>query len=137
MPAGRPSKLTPELIQAARNYIDKDKWKDAGHVIPSVMGLIEVLNTVNSTFYNWIGNKDLPGSKELMEVLETIKEKQHRLLIEKGLMNDWNSNIVKLVLGKHGYHDKQDIKQDVSLSLSEMSEEQLDAKIKEKLDKLK
>ena len=129
MPAGRPSKLTPELIQAARDYIDKDKWKDAGHVIPSVMGLNEVLNITNSTIYRWIEE----GSKEFKEILETIKEKQHRLLIEKGLMNDWNSNIVKLVLGKHGYHDKQDIKQDVSLSLSEMSEEQLDAKIREKM----
>ena len=133
MPAGRPTLLTPELIHNAHDYIDNDVWVKSGHVIPSVMGLIEVLNITNSTIYRWIDE----GNTELKEILETIKEKQHRLLIEKGLMNDWNSNIVKLVLGKHGYHDKQDIKQELTVDLGALSDEQLDAKIKERLDKLK
>ena len=82
MPAGRPTLLTPELIQNAHDYIDNDVWVKSGHVIPSVMGLIEVLNITNSTIYRWIDE----GNTELKEILETIKEKQHQLLIEKGLI---------------------------------------------------
>ena len=48
-------------------------------------------------------------NKEFSDILADIKAKQESVLINKGLSGDFNSAITKLVLGKHGYHDKQDM----------------------------
>jgi hypothetical protein len=37
---------------------------------------------------------------------------QERILVSKGLKGEFNSNIAKLALGKHGYTDKQDVTSD-------------------------
>ena len=54
--------------------------------------------------YDW--EKKYP---EFLYILEAIKLEQQKVLLNKGLSGDFNSAITKLVLGKHGYHEKQDV----------------------------
>jgi len=35
-----------------------------------------------------------------------LNKRQEQILLKNGLNNKFNSNITKLVLGKHGYHDR-------------------------------
>lgn len=117
MPAGRPTKYTPELVAKAWDYIDNY----APHVIPSAIGMSMVLNVDESTLYAWAKDED----KEFSQILAKCKSAQHFTLIEKGLTGDFNSNIVKLVLGKHGYSDKTAIAGDpenpITLLLAQIS----------------
>ena len=102
MAGGRPSKYTPELLEQAREYIEN--YQNYGDMIPSIAGMSCELNIAESTLYAWA----LDESKEFSEILAQCKTKQLRTLVNGGLSGDLNSNIVKLTLGKHGYHDKQD-----------------------------
>jgi hypothetical protein len=99
---GRPTKYTPELIEKAKAYI-KD-YEMYGDVIPSIAGLASVLDVHRSLLYVW--EKQHPV---FLDILEAIKREQQKILLNKGLSGDFNSAITKLVLGKHGYHEKQDV----------------------------
>lgn len=100
---GRPTKYTPKLIKQARNYLKNyKKFKDK---IPSVVGLALVVGVRRETLHVWSGED---GKEEIAEIMADIQATQERVLINSGLDGTFNSNITKLVLGKHGYHDKQD-----------------------------
>lgn len=71
-------------------------------MIPSVVGMAVALNVCEATLYAW-DNEEHP---EFLGILKKIKSKQCQVLINKGLSGDFNSAITKLVLGKHGYHDR-------------------------------
>ena len=103
MPAGRPTKLTPEIIKAAKNYLDN--FEGAGDVIPSIAGLSVAVKVSRSSLYLWA--KDESG--EFSHILDDILGKQEQVLWNKGLSGNFNSNLVKLALGKHGYSDKQEL----------------------------
>jgi hypothetical protein len=102
MPAGRPTKYTPELVAEAREYITG--YREHGHAIPSIQGMCIVLNIGETTAYDYA---QIEGN-EFADILRTIKSHQHHALINGGLTGELNSNITKLVLGKHGYSDKAD-----------------------------
>ena len=102
---GRPSKYTPELLDMAREYIDGG-WKDTGRVIPSHIGLALHLGISTSALYSW-GKDD--EKSEFVDILARIMGLQHEELINNGLTGDFNSAITKLVLGKHGYHERQEV----------------------------
>ena len=99
---GRPTKYTEELVNKAKTYIAS--YESSGDVIPSIAGLASVLDVSRTLLYDW--EKKYP---EFLYILEAIKREQQKVLLNKGLSGDFNSAITKLVLGKHGYHDKQDI----------------------------
>ena len=99
-----PTKYTPELVETARNYVEN--YADYDDVIPSVCGLSLVLGVHRKTLYEWVKEED---KQEICDILETINAKQAKVLLNKGLSGVFNSAIVKLVLGKHGYHDKQEL----------------------------
>lgn len=99
----RSTECTPEVIQQAKDYVENYQ-SEHEHVIPSVVGLCGVINRSRSTVYRWA---DEDGNA-FRDILEEINEKQQQVLLHKGLTGDFNSAITKLVLGKHGYHDKQD-----------------------------
>lgn len=103
MPAGRPTKYTPELLEKCRQYIEQ--WEETGDMIPSNEGLQLFVGISSACLYDWANQED---KKEFSEILEEIQLRQRRRLINGGLSGDLNSNITKLVLGKHGYHDKTD-----------------------------
>ena len=103
MPAGRPSKLTPEAIEKAWAYVNGG-YEANGDVIPSHIGIAFELKVNTSTVYHWANE----GSEEFSKILEACKQKQHQLLIGGGLSGEYNASIAKLVLGKHGYHERQE-----------------------------
>lgn len=105
---GRPTSCDQETIDKALAYISNDEtinYLSHGHAIPSVVGLCRVLNRARSTLYKWAEDPNNIFS----DILADSNELQELVLLNGTLTNELNSNIGKLVLGKHGYHDKQDI----------------------------
>lgn len=95
----RPTKYNNKILEKAEEYLTS--WEDDGDMIPSVEGLALKINIARSTIYEW--DKEKP---EFSDILQRINEKQKQTLINKGLSGAFNSNITKLVLGKHGFSDK-------------------------------
>ena len=102
----RPTSYTEEIALEAWAYLDGG-WEDAEHAVPSVVGLCAVINRAKSTIYDWAQDPE----KEFSDILSAIKEKQELVTFNRALRGDYNAAIAKLLLGKHGYHDKQDTMQ--------------------------
>jgi len=103
--SGRPSSYTKEVYEQALDYLENYE-KTYKHAIPSVVGLCKAINRGRQTMYVWC--KD--GSKpEFTDLFEALNELQQLVLLNKGLEGTFNAGIVKLVLGKHGFHEKQEI----------------------------
>ena len=102
MPIGRPTEFSDELEAQAWEYIEN--YEEYGHALPSLVGLCKVIKRSKSTIYDWAKRNDNGFS----DILAAINEQQELVAWNKGLKGEYNSNLVKLLLGKHGYHDKQD-----------------------------
>lgn len=99
----RPTKYNEGILDKAYEYLDNyDKY---GHIIPSVVGLADVLEVTTKTLYNWSEKEE---NRKFLHILERLIQRQHIKLINGGLSGDLNAQITKLVLGKHGYHEKQE-----------------------------
>jgi hypothetical protein len=103
MGAGRPTTCTPEVIAAAWEYLNTYEVEHE-HAVPSVVGLCQVINRSKSAIYNWAQDEN----NEFVDILRAINEKQELVTFNKALKGEYNASIAKLLLGKHGYHDKQD-----------------------------
>ena len=103
MPAGRPTKYNAMMVALAEHYVDH--FRDYDDEIPSNVGLAPVLDVCVDTLYDWANDPEKP---EFSDILVKIKAKQRQVLINQGLNGTFNSAIAKLVLGKHGFHEKQD-----------------------------
>lgn len=99
---GRPTKLNDELIAKAKEYVYDFRSND--DIIPSVAGLACYLDIARSTIYKY---KD--ENPDFSDILERIEQLQEKMLINGGLMGDFNAPITKLMMTKHGYSDKQDV----------------------------
>ena len=110
MPGGRPTKYNELTMEVAENYLRN--YESFDDLIPSHIGLALVLGISTDTLYRW-GND--PKKPEFSCILERILKKQHQILINKSLSGEFNSNIAKLVLGKHGYHDQSKVEQSVTI----------------------
>ena len=123
---GRPTDYSPEMAQKAWDYLENYN-SEHKHAIPSIVGLCRVLNIARSTAYKWAGESD----KEFSDILEICKDCQELALLNGGLKNEMNATIVKLALGKHGYHDKRDIRAQVtdydSMTIDELERELAEA----------
>jgi hypothetical protein len=97
----RPTKYSQEIVEKAQHYLDN--FQQYGEVIPSAVGLALVLDIWRSTLYEWAKAED---KKAFTDILDNINKRQEQILLNNGLNNKFNSNITKLVLGKHGYHDR-------------------------------
>lgn len=100
----RPTKYNKEIIEKTEHYLEH--FEDYGDVIPSIVGLSLVIDISRETIHTWAKEK---GKEKFSDILEKINARQQQVLISKGLTNQFNSNITKLVLGKHGYSDKQEL----------------------------
>lgn len=99
---GRPTKYNDEVVKKSYEYIDNyAKYDD---MIPSIEGLAEVLDLCRETLYDWSKQDD----KVFSDILKKLLSKQQKVLINNGLGGSFNAQITKLVLGKHGFHDKVD-----------------------------
>lgn len=99
----RPTKYSPELLDKAAEYISN--YSNYEHAFPSDIGLADVLGIGTTTLYRWAEEE---GKEAFRDILDAINRKQQIVAWQKGLTNEYNANLVKLLLGKHGYHDKQD-----------------------------
>lgn len=99
----RPTKLTEGMWALARGYIE-DYKEIHGHAMPSAVGLARVLGIHRSTLYDWASKDDA-----FSDILEDVNTEQELVLLNQGVTGVFNSQITKLALGKHGYHDKQDL----------------------------
>jgi hypothetical protein len=124
MAGGRPTEYTAAIAKQAWDYLEtyESKYKDA---IPSAVGLAAALNRAESTIYAW----DAPEKPEFSGILAAIKEKQQQVLLNKGLMGDFNAQITKLVLGKHGYQEKVQAEHSGSINFNDVTDDQLHARI--------
>ena len=104
----RPTKWNKEIEEKARAYIND--YAMYGDMIPSIEGMAIHLGVHRDTLYDWAKHKD----KGFSDILRLTIQNQERTLINNGLNNTFNSAITKLVLGKHGYHDKME--QDITSS---------------------
>ena len=105
MPGGRPTKYTPELLEAARAYAD-GAWEAEDRYIPTVVGLSLALGVNTDTIYDWAKQED---KQEFSDILTRVKNFQHEILVNRGLIGEFNPAITKMMLTKHGYSDKQEI----------------------------
>ena len=101
MPTGRPTDYNGSILEKSNAYLKS--YTEEGDVIPSIAGLACVLKISRTTIYDWAKQED---KKEFSYILADILSKQEKVLMNKGLNGEFNSAIVKLVLGKHGYSDK-------------------------------
>jgi hypothetical protein len=97
----RPTKYTKEVVASAAHYLEN--YEEEGDAIPSLAGLSCYLKIARSTLYKWAEEE---GKEAFSGILDEIQSTQEKVLINKGLMNEFNSAIVKLALGKHGYSEK-------------------------------
>lgn len=122
----RPSKYTPEILENAEDYLNNHE--SYGDVVPSDAGLANHLGITRSTLYEWASHND---KQAFSDTLDRIAIRQHSLLVSKGLTSEFNAAITKLMLHNHGYSDRQQTEHSGHLSYSDMSEDDLDAKLRE------
>ena len=97
-------KYTPEFIELAKEYLENYET-EYEHAIPSIAGLAVISDISRECLRLW--GKD-ETKVEFVAILAKLLAKQENVLISKGLKGEFNSNITKLALGKHGYHEKTD-----------------------------
>ena len=122
MALGRPTNYSPEVAKQAEEYLNQCKdeqytlvktdgeksttWDNKIRVnLPSLAGLARYLKTSRKNIYEW---QKRPEAGPFRDICEDILAEQEKRLIENGLSGDYNPNIAKLALGKHGYHDDED-----------------------------
>ena len=104
MPGGRPTKYSQEMVDKSYEYIEKYN-SEYGDMIPSIEGLADALDINRSTIYDWDEQEE---KEEFSHMLDRLVSTQKKVLVNNGLSGDFNSNITKLVLTKHGFSDKQE-----------------------------
>lgn len=104
MPAGRPTIYSQEHLDLAEDYLAR--YKELDDKIPQIAGLALHIGVARETVYDWAKQED---KKEFSDIVRRILSSQEKALINGGLGQDFNASITKLMLVKHGYHDKQEV----------------------------
>jgi hypothetical protein len=120
---GRPTHYSDEIERKARQYLEI--YSELGHAVPSVAGLSIYLGRRRTVLYQWAAQKDKEAFKDILDEINALQE---QVALSAGLKGDYNSTIVKLLLGKHGYSDKAETQ--ATISFESLSDEELNAKIK-------
>lgn len=115
-PVGRPTKLTDELMNKAKVYVQRDYLID--ELIPTIQGLSLYLGVSNKVLYNWRNEND-----EFLHIVEDLMDLQAKNLFRGGLTGDFNASITKLLLTKHGFSDR--VEQDLRSSDGTMQPTQI------------
>ena len=101
MPGGRPTTWSKALEKKAWEYVNGG-WQEAGHAFPSAVGLCSYIDRSKSIIYDWAKDEN----KQFSDILDKINQEQEIVAWNRGMVGDYNANLVKLLLGKHGYSDK-------------------------------
>lgn len=106
---GRPSKLTPQVIQQAWDYLHEIESisPTAGGLLPTKERLALKLGVTRQTMENWAKE-----SADFLDIVNNLEKLQADRLIQFSLIGKYNPMISKLLLSKHGYVEKSE--QDVT-----------------------
>lgn len=126
MAGGRPTKYTKATNTKAIHYLEN--YNSLGDAIPSIAGLADYLQTDRVQVQKWGKHKD---NGEFSCTLDRLKTRQERVLLCKGLTGDFNSNIVKLALGNHGYSDKQETKLQADVEAVQLTTDERKQRLRE------
>lgn len=110
---GRPTSYSEEVLASAFHYVEHFDELE-GEIVPTVVGMCRYINRGKTTVYNWIGDKD-PAKDDFRDIVSALEESQHIHLVNNGLGGKYNPMITKLMMGKHGYSDKQEIESNVKV----------------------
>lgn len=94
----RPTDYNPEILVKSLEYL---KTLPEDEVVHSIEGLACYIDVSRKTIYNWADQHI-----EFLYIVDNVLEKQAKTLANKGLSNEFNASITKLMLTKHGYVDK-------------------------------
>lgn len=136
MTAGRPKKLTPELMEEARKYLSEMDIS-IHTLLPTIEGLAIALHISRETVYAW--EKE---NEEFSDIVAQLRADQGQKLIQNALLGKYNATIAKLILsGKHGYVEKTET--DVTTNgeslnkVNKLSDDELNERLKEYLNRSK
>lgn len=104
---GRPSKYSVKILEQTEKYLKE--YKALGHSIPTDSSLCLRLGISRNTLYKW--DKEYPQFSDLLEKLEALQREE---LLNNGLNGSFNSAISKLILHKHGYHERVEQTTDIT-----------------------
>lgn len=96
---GRPRKYGPDVLKASAEYLSGD-YKELG-IVPSIASFALYLQVSTDTLTTW--KRAYP---EFADVLNSVHNLQHTILLHGGLTGALNPTITKLILAKHGYHER-------------------------------
>lgn len=151
---GRPTKLTKEIIEKAKGYIDtchatpietdKGSLSYVDVQLPKVASLAIYLGINKDTVYDWCkvdeeDDEELKNLRQLFsDIVKDINTKQEEMLIDKGLGGLFQPKTTGMLLSKHGYAEKQEVDHStLGQSINEKSDINLDELVKEVESKLK
>lgn len=126
MTAGRPTKLTPELLEKAKTYlstcVDTPVWTDKGGVayvnvnLPTKVGLALYLGINKDTVEEWCKGyvvhdygdvRSEAGMRtEFSVIVKEVQHEQEKRLISNGLGGLYKEKTTGMMLSKHGYAEK-------------------------------
>lgn len=102
-PFGRPTLYSKDLLNLAAKYLRNLPRDEAFH---SLAGLADYLDITRETIYQWKEDED---KKDFSDIVAKVMMKQEKSLTNNGVKGYFNSSITKLMMGKHGFHDKQEL----------------------------
>ena len=143
---GRPTEYTPDIVARTREYIEMCEDKDIQTLaginakgtkiykstlkvnLPTIEGLALHLGISRETIYAW--EKDTE-KEEFSDIIATLRAKQVKSLIDRGLSGHYNPTIAKVLLAKHGYREQTETDitskgERIFSSVKELSDEQLE-----------
>ena len=100
----RPTKYTPELLEKAREYVER--WEALGDSVPMLCALAIHCDISEDTVHEWRKHED---KQEFSDLCARVMGKQKRGLVNGGLSRTLDSGLSKLMLNKHGITEKQEI----------------------------
>lgn len=112
-PKGRPTKLSKEKLETARQYISDNDTMNPTALLPTVERLSIILDVHRDTLYEWADK-----NAEFSDILRHLMAVQGDKLLQNSLIGRYNPVITKLMLSKHGYVDKQEVDQNVTGDVS-------------------
>ncbi len=113
---GRKTKYNPGVLKQLVKYLDD--YENQGDVVPTVEGLSDLVGVCKKTVYNW---SQKPENELFLYALERLKTRQHRILLNKGLISQINTTLPKLMLvNNHGYSEKKEVKSENEIQVVQL-----------------
>lgn len=102
---GRPTKLTRDLVNKAKKYIEVEVKLGGLHYgdLPTVAGLAVYMDVARSSIYKWAEEQKGQLGTEFSDTLERILATQQYYLEGKSLKGEYNPTIARMLLNvNHG-----------------------------------